>query len=71
MAGEPDRDVGGTRRGGLELPTASLERTPLGPTRGNLIGEKNRSTSALALALAFLSVFFLPRYPRPKRETKI
>ena len=36
MAGEPDRDVRGTRRGGRELPTARLERTPLGPTRGNL-----------------------------------
>ena len=42
MAGEPDRDVGGTRRGGRELRTARLERTPLGPTRGNLIGEHRK-----------------------------
>ena len=40
MTGEPDRDVGGTRRGEEQLPKSTLERTPLGPTRGNLIGEK-------------------------------
>ena len=40
MVGEPDRVVRGTWGGGKELPTASLERTPLGPTRGNLMGEK-------------------------------
>ena len=46
MAGEPDRDVRGTRGGGKELPTASLERTPLGPTRGNLMGEKREPSRA-------------------------
>ena len=40
MGGEPAEGDGGTRRGERELPTASLERTPLGPTRGNLMGEK-------------------------------
>ena len=39
MAGEPDQGVGGTREAALQLPTARLERTPLGP-EGNLIGEK-------------------------------
>ena len=51
MAGEPDRDVGGTRRGGLPLPTARLERTPLGPTRGNLIGEKQQKKAIKTVLL--------------------
>ena len=37
--GEPAEGDGGTRGSAEELPTASLERTPLGPTRGNLMGE--------------------------------
>ena len=39
LAGGTFRVVGGTQRGAEQLRTASLERTPLGPTRGNLIGE--------------------------------
>ena len=43
MSGEPDRDARGTRRGERELAKSRLERIPLGPTRGNLIGEKRFS----------------------------
>ena len=40
MAGEPDRDARGTRGAAYRNRPSRLERTPLGPTRGNLIGEK-------------------------------
>ena len=49
MGGEPAEGDGGTRGGEEQLPTASLERTPLGPTRGNLMGEKMKKNKNLNL----------------------
>ena len=41
MLGEPAEGDGGTGEAGPRAPPSRLERTPLGPTRGNLIGEKS------------------------------
>ena len=49
MAGEPGEADGGTRGARRELPTASLERAPLGPTRGNLIGEKSTFKNTVSI----------------------